>query len=226
MKKRILIVAAHPDDEVLGCAGTIARLTEEGHEAYTLILGEGITSRDASRARDKRSGEIEALKDRAREANKTIGVKEVFLRDFPDNRFDEAALLDIVKAVEETVVAIKPEVIFTHHRNDLNIDHRITYNAVLTACRPACAPRVREIYSFEVPSSTEWNYPYVFNPTRFINIARSMKRKLSALRRYDSELKRYPHPRSMEGVKLNAAYWGMRTGLKYAEAFEVIRSVE
>ena len=142
-RQRILIVAAHPDDEILGCGGTVARLVTKGHEAYTLILGEGITSRDAKRKREKKEKDIKLLREQAFKANKGIGVKKVFLCDFPDNRFDTVALLDIVKTIEKIKSDIRPHIIYTHHRADLNIDHRITYNAVLTACRPLRGETVR-----------------------------------------------------------------------------------
>lgn len=226
MGRKILIVAAHPDDEVLGCGGSIARFIKEGYEAYTLILGEGITSRDAGRDRKRREKELIWLKEQAHKANKQIGVKEVFFYDFPDNRFDEVALLSVVKAIEKINRQVGPEVIYTHHRNDLNIDHRITYDAVLTACRPFGSTAVKEIYSFEIKSSSEWGYPYRFNPNYFIDITHTIGKKLSALKYYRSELREYPHPRSVQGVKLNTAYWGMRVGVKYAEAFEAIRVIK
>jgi len=135
MSNRVLIVAAHPDDEVLGCGGTISRLVREGYEAYTLILGEGITSRDKNRNRKKRKEEINKLKEQIYKANKVLGVKEVFTFDFPDNRFDSVDFLDIVKTIEEVKNNLKPEIVFTHSKSDLNIDHYITYKAVITATR-------------------------------------------------------------------------------------------
>ncbi|MCD6238901.1 MAG: PIG-L family deacetylase [Thermotogae bacterium] len=221
--KTILVIAAHPDDEVLGCGGTIARLIKEGFEVYTLILGEGITSRDDTRDRKRREEEITELKKEAKEANKILGVKEVFFYDFPDNRFDTVPFLDIVKVVEKVKNSINPEIIFTHYERDLNIDHQITYRTVITATRPLKGETVKEIYSFEIPSSTEWNYPLSFSPDVFFDISTTIDIKIKALEKYKTELKKYPHSRSLEGVKLIAKNWGIKVGLEYAEAFKVVR---
>jgi len=220
---KILIIAAHPDDEVLGCGGTIPRLIKEGFEVYTLILGEGITSRDDMRDRKRREEEITELKGEAKEANKILGVKEVFFYDFPDNRFDTVPFLDIVKVVEKVKNSINPEIIFTHYERDLNIDHQITYRAVITATRPLKKESVKEIYSFEISSSTEWRYPLNFSPDVFFDISTTINIKIKALEKYKTELKKYPHPRSLEGVKLIAKNWGIKVGLEYAEAFKVVR---
>ena len=220
---KILIIAAHPDDEVLGCGGTIARLIKEGFEVYTLILGEGITSRDDMRDRKRREEEITELKGEAKEANKILGVKEVFFYDFPDNRFDTVPFLDIVKVVEKVKNSINPEIIFTHYEMDLNIDHQITYRAVITATRPLKEETVKEIYSFEIPSSTEWRYPLNFSPDVFFDISTTIDIKIRALGKYKTELKKYPHSRSLEGVKLIAKNWGIKVGLEYVEAFKVVR---
>lgn len=226
MTKKILIIAAHPDDEVLGCGGTAARLVKEGNEAYTLVLGEGITSRDASRQREKRQQELVQLKKQVHEANGVIGIKEIFTDDFPDNRFDSVPLLDIVKVIETIKNKIKPDIVFTHYEQDLNIDHRITYQAVLTAVRPTAGETVKEIYSFEVLSSTEWNFPLRFSPEVFFDISETIDIKLAAMEKYQSELKEFPHPRSLKGIRLNAEQWGMKTGLKYAEAFKLVRLIK
>jgi LmbE family N-acetylglucosaminyl deacetylase len=226
MTKKILIIAAHPDDEVLGCGGTAARLVKQGNEVYTLVLGEGITSRDASRQREKREQEIIQLKKQVHEANGVIGIKEVFTHDFPDNRFDSVPLLDIVKVIEAIKNKVKPGIVFTHYEQDLNIDHRITYQAVLTAVRPTVNETVKEIYSFEVLSSTEWNFPLRFSPEVFFDISETIDIKLAAMEKYQSELKEFPHPRSLKGIRLNAEQWGMKTGLKYAEAFKLVRLIK
>lgn len=223
-KTKILIVAAHPDDEILGCGGTVARLTREGDEAFTLILGEGITSRDENRKIQKKR--IGALKKQIIEANKIIGVKKIFTYEFPDNRFDTIPLLDIIKVIEKIKKVIKPNIIFTHYEKDLNIDHRLTYKAVITATRPLLSETVKEIYSFEIPSSTEWNCPLNFSPDVFFDITDFLKFKLTAMERYKLEIRQFPHPRSTDGLKLNAQYWGMRVGLRYAEVFQSIRIIK
>ncbi|MCD4784956.1 MAG: PIG-L family deacetylase [Candidatus Eremiobacteraeota bacterium] len=221
--KTILVVAAHPDDEILGCGGTIKRLVDEGCTAYTLILGEGITSRDEKRNRDERIVEIEELKKQVNEANRIIGVKEVFLHDFPDNRFDTVALLDIVKVIEKVKNELQPDIMFTHYENDLNIDHQITHKAVLTATRPMKGECVKELYSFEILSSTEWNYPPSFSPNVFFDISDYMEYKKKAMQIYKFELNDFPHPRSLEGMDISAKSWGLKVGHKYAEAFKTVR---
>jgi LmbE family N-acetylglucosaminyl deacetylase len=124
MSKKILIVAAHPDDEVLGCFGTVARLVKEGCEAYTLILGEGKTSRDEQRVVENKKGEIELLNSEIQKANDVIGIKKVFVESFADNRFDSVDLLDIIKVISKVKEEVRPDIIFTHYENDLNIDHQ------------------------------------------------------------------------------------------------------
>lgn len=225
MNRRILIVAAHPDDEVLGCGGTMARLSAEGCEVFTLILGEGITSRDDSRNIDKREGELFELKRQITRANEILGVKEVFVLDFPDNRFDTIPLLDIVKAIETVKNKVRPDTIFTHFDKDLNIDHGITQRAVLTAARPQKGETVREILSFEVLSSTEWNSPISFSPDVFYDITDTLEIKLAAMMEYRDEIRVFPHPRTLEGIEINARYWGMKIGNGVSEAFKCVRTI-
>ena len=226
MSKKILIVAAHPDDEVLGCFGTVARLIKEGYEAYTLILGEGKTSRDEERIVEDKKEEIELLNHEITNANKVIGVKKVFIESLPDNRFDHVDLLDIIKVISKVKEEIQPDIIFTHYEHDLNIDHQLTYKALITATRPMEDECVKEIYSFEILSSTEWNYPLSFAPDTFFDISQTVDLKIKAMKAYPSELCEYPHPRSLEGIELNAKYQGMRVGKRYVEAFKSIRVIK
>ena len=226
MSKKILIVASHPDDEVLGCFGTVARLIKEGYEAYTLILGEGKTSRDEQRVVENRLDDIAVLNSEIQKANDIIGIKKVFVESFPDNRFDSVDLLDIIKVISKVKEKVKPDIIFTHYKNDLNIDHQITYKAVITATRPMKDESAKEIYSFEILSSTEWNYPLSFSPDTFFDITTTLDLKIEAMKEYKSELCDYPHPRSLEGIKINAQYQGMRVGKRYVEAFKSVRIIK
>ncbi len=222
----ILVIAAHPDDEVLGCGGTMARLTSEGNNVFTLILGEGVTSRDRKRDLAKRENEIAELKKQAENANRILGVKKVYTFDFPDNRFDSVPLLDIIKTVEEIKDGIKPDIVFTHHLGDLNIDHQVTFKAVMASCRPTNDESVKEIYSFEIPSSTEWNAPSsltYFMPDYFVDVNKSLEIKINALKEYKTELRDFPHPRSLKAVELNAKYRGVKIGFEAAEAFKTVR---
>jgi LmbE family N-acetylglucosaminyl deacetylase len=223
MNKKILIVAAHPDDEVLGCFGTVARLINEGYDAYTLILGEGKTSRDEQRVVENKKTEIDELHQEIYAANRTIGIKKVFIESFPDNRFDSVDLLDIIKVVSNVKNEVQPDIIFTHYEHDLNVDHQITYKAVITATRPMQDECVKEIYSFEILSSTEWNYPLSFSPDTYFDISETIDLKIEAMQAYESELCTFPHPRSLEGIRLNTHYRGMQVGKRAVEAFKSIR---
>jgi LmbE family N-acetylglucosaminyl deacetylase len=219
-----MIIAAHPDDEILGCGGTVARLTQEGKaeadEVLTLILSNGITSRENWDKKD-----LEDLKVKSADANFMVGVPWIAIEDLPDNQFDKVPLLDIVKKVDKHIKFHLPDIIFTHYANDLNIDHRITYQAVITATRPMQNESVKEIYSFEVLSSTEWNYPTTFSPDTFYDITDTINTKLEALACYDSEMRDSRHPRSITGAWNNAKMWGLKSGLEYAEAFKTVRRI-
>jgi LmbE family N-acetylglucosaminyl deacetylase len=218
----VLVVAAHPDDEVLGCGATISRLANEGNDVFIAILGEGVTSRS-----DTGTEGVLKLKEKAIEVAALLGAKEVFTFDFPDNRFDTVALLDIVKQIEELIKKLSPEVVFTHHGGDLNIDHVITHRAVLTATRPLEGSSVKEVYVFEVPSSTEWAFGSFgsFNPDVFFDASVGIECKLKAMEIYDSEARESPHPRSPEILRAISRRWGSAVALEYAEAFETIRRI-
>jgi len=223
----IFIIVAHPDDEVFGCGGTIAKY-RKGNDIYVAILGEGISSRYKKRKEAKE--EISKLKEDSIKAGKLLGIKRTFFFGLPDNCFDTVSFLEIVKKIEEIIKKIKPEVVYTHYSGDLNIDHRITFQAVLTATRPVKGCPVKEIYSFEVPSSTEWSFgkiekEKVFNPNVFEDISDTLGIKLKALRLYKSEIRKFPHPRSLKTIRAIAVRWGSVAGLKYAEAFELVRKI-
>jgi len=226
MKNKILIVASHPDDEILGCGGTVARMVKEGAEVHILILGEGVTSRyNIKLTEPYPNQELENLKVCSKKAGFIIGILSLEFTSFPDNRFDSIALLEIVKVIERRIEEIKPSIIFTHFKDDLNIDHRITYQAVITATRPMPGNTVKEIYSFEIPSSTEWAFPTSFSPDVFWDIDSTLDQKIKALDCYRDELRPYPHPRSVEGIEYLAGYRGMQCGCEYAEAFKTVRVI-
>lgn len=224
MRQTILVIAAHPDDEILGCGGTLAKHARDGDLVYGLILGEGKTSRDQH---DK--NELLALKDEAESSAKIIGIKQLFFADFPDNQFDSIPLLSIVKRIEEIKNKVKPSIIYTHHFGDMNIDHTLTHRAVMTATRPQPGEVVKSIYAFETPSSTEWNSyerNNVFVPNYFVDIASTLATKLKALAEYRSELHDYPHPRSLGYVQKLAELSGAKIGLPACESFALIRQLE
>jgi LmbE family N-acetylglucosaminyl deacetylase len=224
--KRILVISAHPDDEVLGCGGTITKYAKAGYPVYSLILGEGITSRYKDRKEADRTL-IEKLRQQALKVAKVLGIKKTLFFNLPDNRFDTIALLDIIKIVEDIKKKIRPHIVFTHSSSDLNIDHQIVYKAVMTAFRPEAKGTVDEIYSFEIPSSTGWLFSKknLYAPNFYENIEDFIDTKIKALSCYKGELREWPHPRSIEGIKTFAKKRGLESGLKYAEAFEFIRGV-
>jgi LmbE family N-acetylglucosaminyl deacetylase len=224
---KVLVIAAHPDDEVLGCGGTAARLVKEGHEVHFAILGEGATARLPQRA-DTDAQKITKLQQQAHAAAAKVGVKNLTLHDLPDNRLDTVPLLDVVKIVESLVERLQPEVIYTHHAGDLNVDHGVIHRAVLTATRPMAGQPVREIYAFEVPSSTEWAFQRIeppFRPNVFVDITRTIEAKIAAMECYATEARKFPHPRSPEALRALATRWGSVVGCAAAEAFELVRSV-
>lgn len=220
----ILVVAAHPDDELLGVGGTIRRLVNEGAIANAVILAEGITSR-ANRREEADMNQLVNLRMDAKKASEIVGYSSIELYEFPDNRMDSIDLLDVIKVVSRCVEKYKPDIIFTHHHGDLNIDHRKTCEAVLTACRPSENSIVKWIYAFETPSSTEWNYEYAepFTPNFFVNITDTITSKIDGMACYESESAQMPHPRSEEALRALAGYRGASSGFAYAEAFSLLR---
>lgn len=223
---KILVVAAHPDDEVLGCGGTIKRLVNQGDEAYLLILSDGVTSRYNEITYEAEEAIINRFQE-SLESNKAIGYKETFFCKFTDNCFDKETLLKLIKEIEKYITLLEPTIIFTHHYGDLNVDHRMVFNAVQTATRPIGEFAVREIYCFETLSSTEWNFlsSDKFVPNYFVNIETTIQDKLEGMKCYKSELREFPHPRSLESLEVNAKRWGTVAGCAYAEAFECLRKI-
>lgn len=222
--EKILVVAAHPDDELLGLGGTIRHLANENKELHALILAEGITARSTTRDEANPSELIE-LRENAKKAADILGFRSIKFHDFPDNRMDGVDLLDIIKVVSKYIDKFKPDTIFTHHHGDLNIDHRRTNEAVLTACRPVGDYCVKRIYAFETPSSTEWNYTYdePFKPNVYFDVTNTIEVKVKAMGCYKSESTTYPHPRSAEALRALAQFRGSNVGFRMAEAFMLLR---
>jgi len=225
MSEVVAIIAAHPDDEVLGCGGTAIAHSKRGDEVHVLIMSEGVTSRDQSRNISKRADELAAVKTMAMSAGNLMGVKTVNFAGFPDNRMDDVNLLEVIKVVEKFITSLMPRRIYTHHGGDLNIDHRITHQAVVTASRP-CGVHTPTLLFFETLSSTEWaphgSFP-PFLPNWYQDITETLERKIAALEIYTSEIRPWPHPRSLEGVKTLAKIRGSQMQVNAAEAFVVGR---
>lgn len=228
---RILVVVAHPDDEVLGMGGTILKHAKKGDKVRVVYLATGIASRvkysvtKLQNNQNKLEKKIFILRKKAEKASKVLNVESIAFYDFLDNEMDSVPLLKIVKVIENEVDKFKPDIIYTNHYGDLNIDHKIVYKATLTACRPSYT-KVKELICIEVPSSTEWSYPTQFIPNFFVNIENQLQKKIKAMKMYESELRKFPHPRSLESLKIIAMRWGSVSGNKSAEAFEIIRKIE
>lgn len=222
LTERVLIVAAHSDDEVLGCGGAMARHIVEGDSVSVLFLTDGVSSRDSVEQHAARSRE-----KACRNALKALGVAEFRQLAFPDNALDSIPLLDLVKQVEMAVADCRPTIVYTHFARDLNIDHQITNAAVLTACRPLPGSQVKKILTFEVLSSTEWSTSshQNFNPNYFVEITPFWEQKLCALRYYAEEMRDYPHSRSFKTAEALAILRGSTNGVPMAEAFVVERIV-
>lgn len=228
MSERILVVAAHPDDEILGCGATMARHAHAGDAIFIAILGEGITSRGDSRETGMDVEALKRLRDDARRAAEIVGARQLFTFDLPDNRFDSVDLLDIVKIVEKVKTTTQPTIVYTHHAGDLNIDHSLTQRAVLTAFRPLDERQPSAIYAFEVPSATGWNAPTpdnLFAPTHYVAASDTLAAKIAAMEAYTTERRCWPHPRSPRALEIWAQKRGLEVGLEAAEAFVPLRTL-
>lgn len=212
---KILILAAHPDDETLGCGGAIRRLSNNKNNYIKLITftdGEGSRSNDE----ENRNNLLEKVSNK-------LGIQDYIYGNFPDNKMDSIPLLDLCKFIEVNV-DFTPDIIFTHHRNCNNIDHQLVYKATITAFRPQEGNNIR-ILSYFVPSSTDYNPFSNFLGNIYYNIEDTINIKLETLKIYDKEMREYPHTRSYENIKNLAKVWGSEVGLKYAEKFELVREI-
>lgn len=228
--KKVMIVVAHPDDELLGLGATLHKLIKDYNvKTHVVILGEGITSRSNKRDLDLWEEQLATHRENIQNAQKAIGFHSTSIFDFPDNRFDSVALLDIIKVVEEEKTKFLPEVIFTHHGGDVNIDHQRTFEAVITACRPMEDEKTKTIITFETPSGTEWRSPTdprYFLPNLFFSVSQvNLDAKIKGMESYEFERREYPHPRSPEALKIQAQRWGITVGTHFAEAFCLVRSI-
>ncbi len=223
--RRVLLVVAHPDDEVLGAGASVHRLVAElGATVHVVVLGRGAAARDG---RNAALGQSANERD-AEAARLCLGYQTLSFHDLPDNRFDSVPLLDIVKIVEKEKAAFGPEVVLTHHAGDVNVDHQLTCRAVVTATRPLEGERVRTLLSFETPSSTEWqaaNHPLPFRPNVYFSVSgEDLHAKVEAMECYALERRASPHPRSARALEALAAWRGSTIGCEYAEAFMLLRS--
>ena len=235
---KILVIVAHPDDEVLGMGGTIKKLTKNKHNVKVVIMATGIISRRSSGYKNKpdydlnentqklMNKEILELKKDAIKANNLLGVKDIEFLNFPDNEMDLVSQLEVTKTVERIISKFNPNIVYTHSKQDINIDHRIIYESVITATRPMKNSKIEQVLSFEVPSSTEWYFPSKFSPNMFVDINKELPTKIKALSAYKTEINNFPHPRSVEGIEIIAKHWGTVSAFNAAEAFYIVRQLK
>lgn len=220
MSNTVLVVVAHADDEALGCGGSLAKHVAAGDEVHAIFVADGVTSRSGA-------GQEEMVRRQqaTEKARQIFGISTMAFLDLPDNRLDSLSLLDIVQPLEALIAKLLPEIIYTHHYGDLNVDHRLVHQAVMTACRPLPGSTVREILTFEVMSSTEWSSPGLapFLPNLFVDISAQLEIKMQGLEAYALEMRVPPHSRSTEHVRNLAKHRGYCMGVDAAEAFMVMR---
>lgn len=227
MAKNIIAIVAHPDDEIIGVGGTLRKHVKRGDNVHVLILGDGKTSRDGVTGKSKLNT-LSVSKEETKMALRVLGISSYEKISLPDNQFDSFPLLEIVKKVSSVVSVVKPDIVYTHHFGDLNIDHKRTFEATIIVCRPI-EVNVEKILLFETLSSTEMSGTQIkdaFLPNYFINIENELDEKLKAMVQYASELCDFPHPRSIVAIRENAHVWGSKVNLKAAEAFELFRCTE
>ena len=226
-KKKVAVIAAHPDDEVLGCGGVIAWHVAQGNEVHVVIMADGVGARGGLDG-DISHSELIERQYAAQAAFEVLGVASSSFLGFQDNKMDAVPLLHVTQKLECVITSLKPEIVYTHYAYDLNIDHRVTHQAAMTVCRPLPHSSVKEIYSFEVPSSTGWMSSVStenFSPSCFVDITDYWERKLNALECYFDEMRPYPHARSYEGIESLARFRGSLMGISLAESFQVERLI-
>lgn len=222
--KRVLIIAAHPDDEILGCGATILKFLREGACVRVLFLGEGSTCRYADPTSKEALGSIKERNSWAVKALKVLGVNDFEFCDLPCGRFDQIPIIEINKLIEENIRQFRPDTIFTHSGGDTNNDHRIANRATIMATRPCAEHIVNRLLCYEVLSSSEWNYQDSFKPNYFVTIDEAdLNKKWKALACYQTEMRDYPFPRSRQGVLNQAMQRGMQSGRQFAEGFQLVR---
>jgi len=213
--KKVLVLAAHPDDETLGAGATLARLAQEGYYIKLITFTDGVGAREDSKT--NRNEKLDAVCS-------VLGISDYACGKFPDNKMDTVSLIEVCKFIENNV-DFEPDIIFTHHPGCLNIDHSIVYRATITVFRPQNGKKA-EIYSYYVPSSTDYNPLARFNGNVYFNVEEHVDKKMEALRVYDEEMRDYPHTRSYENIINLLKTAGAQVGLKYAEKLQLIRSIK
>ena len=225
---KILVIAAHPDDEILGMGGTLCKHSIAGDEIHVLFISDGVTGRDYNYDPVKRRGEIDQRKEMAKKASQKYNAASLQFLDYPNLRLDKELILEITKDIEELIFKYAPNLIYSHHANDTNIDHRVTSEATIYACRPVPGISIKTIRLFEIPSSTEYSHSSIgsiFEPNCFSDISQYFDSKIQMLRDYEYEMRDFPHPRSQKAIEARDHYRGSSVGVECAEAFMEIRSI-
>ena len=225
-KETILICVAHRDDETLGCGGAIQKHIKDKDQVFCLSMTDGVSSRSSKNIKSKKKKRL----SNSMVASKILGFKWIdIIKDFPDNKMDKVPLLEIVKVIENIKKKINPTIIYTHNPTDLNIDHRIVTDAVMTAFRPLANEKWKKIIAFEIPSATDYSYyreNKFFVPNYILNIEKFWEKKKLALKSYRSEIKKYPNSRSIKGIYNLAKIRGVQNGIKLAEAFKILKEIK
>jgi len=218
---KVLIIAAHPDDEVLGCAGAIIKNIQEGKRVSVCILTDGAITR-------YKKDMVKILRNHALKCAKILGGPELIFGNLPNQLLDTLPITEVIKTIEKVINSVKPDIVYTHDKGDLNRDHKIVYEATLTASRPIPGSKIKSLLTYFVPSSSEFNNvdkESVFVPNVFLDIKNEVARKIRAFSCYQTEIKPYPHPRSPEAIKTYAQWWGIQAGIEYAEPYRLIRTI-
>lgn len=219
---RVVVIGAHPDDELLGAGGTLARHVLAGDEVHAIVIADGAGSRYPDQM-------ITTLEKDAQRAAQTIGFASLRLQALPDQRLDTVPFIELTQLIELVLDDVGPHVVYTHFPGDVNADHGLVARAAWTACRPYSRPELRRFAVFETPSSTEWAWPMdgaSLNPNHFVDVTGTLDIKIAAMECYETELRDYPHPRSSRALRERAAYWGSQIGRLAAEPFRILRDVE
>ncbi|MGH3166203.1 MAG: PIG-L deacetylase family protein [Trebonia sp.] len=220
-RSRVVVIAAHPDDELLGAGGTLIRHVRDGDETHAIIVADGAGSRYPAEL-------ASTLEKQARRAAEIIGFASLRFLSLPDQRLDTVPLIALTQTLESVLGDIAPDTVYTHFPEDVNADHRLVAKCAWTACRPYAQTGVRRFAVFETPSSTEWAWPITgteFRPSLYVDVSDTLPAKIEAMECYETELRDYPHPRSSRALRERAAYWGSHVGRLAAEPFMMLREV-
>jgi LmbE family N-acetylglucosaminyl deacetylase len=214
MPKSVLVIAAHPDDELLGCGGTLALHSQAGDSVTAVVACEGESLRYGPAGVGQKS--------HMERAAQILGIGSVRHLGLPDQRLDSMTLLEVIQPLERIVQDVRPHIVYCHHGGDINRDHQLLFQATLVAVRPV-HPFIEGVWAFDTASSTEWGYPRTFAPDTWIDIAATLEQKLQAMACYESEVRPYPHPRSLESLRHRACAWGNQHCMEAAEVFMTVR---